>query len=42
MDIAGIDLLKKVKCKNKTLILGNYDVQLINELSYHFDEIVSD
>jgi calcineurin-like phosphoesterase family protein len=45
MDIEGIEMLDKIKCKKRTLVLGNYDTDDIEKmaiLSKHFDYIVSE
>lgn len=35
----GISLLREIKCLHRFLILGNYDVDFVSELSHHFDSI---
>jgi calcineurin-like phosphoesterase family protein len=36
MDIDGVNLLSKIKCKNKYLIIGNYDEPYLDALSKYF------
>ena len=40
MDLDGLKLLDKIKCKDRTLIRGNYDIQFENELSKYFDRVI--
>ena len=42
VDIAGIDLLEHLHCKNKVLIIGNYDVDKLDKLQKHFTTMRED
>ena len=39
MNLEGIKLFDQIKCKNRTLILGNYDEAYQDVLSHYFDEV---
>lgn len=40
VDLEGLALMDRIKCKNRILVLGNYDVDKLDELGNHFDKIV--
>jgi calcineurin-like phosphoesterase family protein len=42
MDDGGIALLDQIHCKNRTLILGNYDVDKIEKLRTQFEDVRED
>ena len=39
MDEEGVKLMEKIKCKNRILIIGNYDDDKLSILDRYFDEI---
>jgi calcineurin-like phosphoesterase family protein len=39
MDSAGVAMMDRINCKNRILIVGNYDEKLLQELSGHFPDI---
>ncbi len=39
VDLSGIKLLDQIKCENKILIIGNYDIDFIQQLKPYFNEI---
>jgi calcineurin-like phosphoesterase family protein len=39
VNVESLSLLDGLKCKRRTLILGNYDIDKVTELEKYFDEI---
>ena len=42
MDLEGVALLNDIRCKNRVLVLGNYDTDKIDALRGHFQSMSDD